>query len=198
MGKADGEPSRAPLRLGIVVMSLAIIGLTVATYQNLHSVHTVPVGGQHALHLSPGNYQIYQDPGESPAPPEDFTLTGPNGRLSVEAQSGMLSPFDAAGPLLGIGLFIPAVSFEILKAGTYYVTVAPGYQTSNKVFLGESRQVATVRVLPWLMGLVTGMTLIVVGLARCRKSRHPLVYPPFPHQMGKKLGDTPESAGLAG
>ena len=196
MGDANGEHSRTPLRLGTLVLAVAVIGLVVTTYQNLHSVHTVPVGGSHTLQLSPGSYQIYQDPGESPAPPKDFTVSGPSGRVRVEAQPGTLSPFDAAGPLLGIGLFIPAVSFDVRNVGTYFVTVAPGYQTSNKVFVGESRQIATI-FLPWLMVLVIGMTLLVVGLVRRRKSPHRHVDPTPTDPMTTNLGDTLESAGIA-
>ena len=175
-------------------MALAIIGLAVACYQNLYSVHTVPLGGPHALRLSPGNYLIYQDPGESPAPPKDFTVSGPSGRVSVEAQPGTVSPFDASGPLLGIGLFIPAVSFEVQAEGTYYVTVAADDQTSNKVFVGESREVATIRVLPWLIGMVGGMTLLVVCLAR-RKPSHQRVAPTPSDPPAESPGHAPESAG---
>ena len=196
MGDAEGEHSRTPLRLGTLLLAVAVVGLVVASYQNLHSIHTVPVGGSHALQLSSGTYQIYQDPGESPAPPKDFTVSGPSGRVSVEAQPGTLSPFDAAGPLLGIGLFIPAVSFDVRNVGTYFVTVAPGYQTSNKVFVGESRQIATI-FLPWLMVLVIGMTLLVVGLVRRRKSPHRHVDPTPTDPMTTNLGDTLESAGIA-
>jgi len=197
MGEAEGEHSRALLRLGILAVAVAIVGLAVASYQNLHSVHTVPVSGSHALQLSPGSYQIYQDPGESPAPPKDFSISGPSGRVSVEAQPGTLSPFDATGPLLDIGLFIPAVSFEIHQAGTYYVTVAPGYQSSNKVFVGESRQVATIRVLPWLVGMVIGVTLLLVGLSRRRKSPHRRGEATVADGRTTNFNDSSESAGIA-
>ena len=118
--------------------------------------------------------------------------------MSVEAQPGTLSPFDSTGPLLGIGLFIPAVSFEVRQAGTYHVKVAPGYQVSNKVFVGESREVATIRVLPWLIGMVIGVTLLVVGFSRRRKSPHGLVDPTFTDGIITHFENSSESAGVSG
>jgi hypothetical protein len=141
--------------------------------QGIGTVHSIPVGGPHVVSLSHRSYQIYQDPGTSPAPPANFVVVGPTGRLRLQPVSGHVSPFDIATPLLGMGAFIPAVTFEAPVAGTYNVSVNPQGQTAAKVFIAEPRSVAFWHLLPGAMGLVVAACLVIVGLVRLRRKRRP-------------------------
>ena len=154
------------LFIGAVIVVISIAAIALAWDHNLDTVHAEPLDGTHAVYLPPGKYQIYQDPGTAPDPPNDFAVVGPSGRVALQPVSGLVSPFDATGPLLRIGLFIPAVTFDVHVAGTYQVTVAPNTLIPPKIFIAETRQAAVLRVFPGIYGLAAGILLLVFGFLR--------------------------------
>jgi hypothetical protein len=95
--------------------------------QNVDQVHTVTGQGIHRLTLTPGKYEIYVDPGgpyiNVKVVPSQ--VSGASGRVSLAGVSGNLSASPVLGPLLGIGIFVPAARFAVKEEGTYDLSLRP-------------------------------------------------------------------------
>jgi hypothetical protein len=180
---AAPPPPYRPLLITLVLAAAACAAslacLIGAESANLSTVHTVfgprTVSGfrTNHVHLSAGKYWIYEDPGGTdnfPLPPSGFTVTGPDGRAALTTVPNVVKPVDAAGPLLGVGLFAGIASFAVPNDGPYAITL-DGLAQGGKLFVAEPPGSAARRVGPWILGVLASGTVTAWCRRRLRRLR---------------------------
>lgn len=126
------------------------------------------------IHLDAGSYVISQDIGDNDFPDDStaLTITGPGGRVPVQAVPQHLTPTDAAGMLLGAWDCYQVMSFTIPRTGSYQVTIndRPGMSAA---WISEPYADVAEQVFPWLIAttaaLLTIALCLIIPLRRRRR-----------------------------
>jgi hypothetical protein len=162
-------------RSGTVMLASAVLILLVSAalfaqgeVAGLRSVHVVSGSRPVAVWLHPGSYSLDQDPIAAPGK-GFYSVTGPDGPVHLRVTSFNLSPSGIAGPLLGLGMFSPAATFSVSKAGRYWITIR--VRGLGKIFVTDNYGHVAAHTAPWIACMLVALVLGIVSARRLRRLR---------------------------
>jgi hypothetical protein len=155
------------LAVGVAVLLVCAPGFAVSEIAVLSTVQVVEAQHPAVVHLGPGTYDISQDIADEgfPADSTVVTVSGPRGQ---EVPGRNISPAmtlaEPAGMFLGAWDCHPVVSFTILHAGPYLVSIKDQYGM-NAAWISEPYSSVARDVFPWCFGVLGSLLTIVLCLA---------------------------------
>ena len=177
--------SRWLRRLAVALVVVSTVGFAAALISNWSEAREVPAGSTRSMYLSSGDHWIYADPG-GPWPPETswFRVIGLSRPVRIHGLSTGTSPVDVALPLRHHSMDFPVAAFQVERAGDYLVSNSQpresadsGYQT---ILVSGTYRSALGRVLPWVIGLLSGLIALVWASRHGANTRRRIAAPPTP------------------